>query len=56
VVEHIGKFAHQGHYICYAMDSDDQWKKFDDRKVTEVDIYTVLQKAQAYMLFYELIV
>ena len=30
VVEHIGQHAHRGHYVSYTMDSDDQWKKFDD--------------------------
>lgn len=30
VVEHVGEFAHRGHYINYALDSDDEWQKFDD--------------------------
>ena len=30
VVQHLGQQATRGHYISYTMDSDDQWKKFDD--------------------------
>ena len=33
VVEHLGGQANRGHYISYTMDSDDQWKKFDDTSV-----------------------
>jgi ubiquitin C-terminal hydrolase len=55
VVEHIGEFAHRGHYVCYAMDSEDHWKCFDDQRVTDRDIDSVLEDTQAYILFYELI-
>ena len=55
VVEHIGEYAHRGHYVCYALDSNDDWKCFDDQRVSERDIDTVLDDTQAYILFYELI-
>lgn len=55
VVEHIGIHAHRGHYVSYTMDSDDQWKKFDDDKIQVRDIETVLDDTQAYILYYELI-
>lgn len=41
VVEHIGEWAHRGHYINYALDSEDQWKKFDDTKVNVRDLETI---------------
>ena len=43
VVEHLGQHAHRGHYVSYTMDSDDQWKKFDDDKVQVRDLETVLE-------------
>lgn len=55
VVEHIGAFASRGHYVSYTMDSDDQWKKFDDERVQARHLETVLEDTQAYILFYELI-
>lgn len=55
VVEHVGAFAHRGHYVSYTMDSDDQWKKFDDNLVQVRDLDTVLDETSAYILFYELI-
>ena len=44
VVEHVGEFAHRGHYVCYAMDSNDEWKKFDDMKVASRELETVLDE------------
>jgi ubiquitin C-terminal hydrolase len=55
VVEHCGEFAHRGHYVCYTLDSEDHWKCFDDQRVSERDIDTILLDTQAYILFYELI-
>ena len=55
MVEHIGQKASSGHYICNAMDSDDNWKCFDDAKVTHREIDSVIENTQAYILFYELI-
>lgn len=55
VVEHLGEFAHRGHYVNYAMDSEDEWKKFDDTKVSSRDLDTMQETVQAYILFYELI-
>ena len=37
------------------MDSDDQWKRFDDTLVQARALETVLDDTQAYILFYELI-
>lgn len=55
IVEHVGQFAHRGHYVSYTMDSDDQWKKFDDERVQARNLDTILDDTQAYILFYELI-
>ena len=55
VVEHLGQHAHRGHYVSYTMDSDDQWKKFDDEKMQVRDLDSILDDTQAYILFYELI-
>ena len=32
VVEHIGQFANRGHYVCYTLDSHNDWIKFDDKR------------------------
>jgi ubiquitin C-terminal hydrolase len=55
VVEHVGEFAHRGHYVSYTLDSNDDWQKFDDQKVGERDVSEVLDSSQAYLMFYELI-
>ena len=55
VVEHLGNFAHKGHYICYSLDPSNNWIKFDDKKVIEVDYDHIIDNVQAYVLFYELI-
>lgn len=55
VVEHVGQYAHKGHYVCYTLDSDNQWVLFDDKKVNQRDLSFIYQRAQPYMLFYELI-
>jgi ubiquitin C-terminal hydrolase len=54
VVEHIGIKATSGHYVSYTMDSDDNWKRFDDKNIRSVALDTVLE-AKAYILFYELV-
>jgi len=54
VVEHIGTKATSGHYVSYTMDSDDNWKRFDDKHIRSVGLDTVLD-VKAYILFYELI-
>ncbi len=41
VVEHLGEFAHRGHYINYALDSEDQWKQYDDTKVSARELQTI---------------
>lgn len=55
VVEHIGKFATRGHYVCYTLGAVDEWMKFDDRKYTEHQYSMIQNNVQAYMLMYELI-
>jgi len=55
VVEHIGNTAARGHYICYTLDSMDNWVCFDDTRVKYLDLDTILDGTQAYILFYELI-
>lgn len=54
MVEHIGTKVGSGHYVSYTMDSDDNWKRFDDKRITAVGLDTVLD-VSAYILFYELI-
>lgn len=55
VVEHVGHYAHKGHYVCYTLDSDNQWVHFDDKKVHQRDLSYIYHSVQPYMLFYELI-
>lgn len=55
VVEHVGNYAHKGHYVCYSLDSLNQWVKFDDTRVSEVQYQFIVNNVQAYMLYYELI-
>jgi ubiquitin C-terminal hydrolase len=55
VVEHIGDYAHKGHYVCYSLDSNNKWMKFDDKKVSEKEYRYITSSVQAYMLLYELI-
>ena len=54
MVEHIGTKATSGHYVSYTMDSEDNWKRFDDKHIRSVGLNTVLD-VNAYILFYELI-
>ena len=54
-MEHIGYYAHRGHYISHTMDSDDQWRCFDDQSVQYRDFETIADSVNAYILFYELI-
>lgn len=54
-VEHIGDYAHRGHYVSHTMDSGDNWRCFDDERVKARTLDTVLDTTQAYILFYELI-
>ena len=55
VVEHRGTKATSGHYVNYTLDAQNDWVLFDDNRYNQKD-YRDLKKAQAYMLFYELIV
>ena len=55
VVEHIGKMATRGHYVCYTLGANNDWIKFDDKKFTTYDSTMMQNNVQAYMLFYELI-
>ena len=32
VVEHIGKQGNRGHYVCYTLDNENEFIKFDDKK------------------------
>ena len=54
VVEHLGKDAGRGHYVNYSLDAQNVWQKFDDSKLFEIDYKSITENAQAYMLFYEL--
>mmetsp|Transcript_32011 Transcript_32011/g.23173 ORF Transcript_32011/g.23173 Transcript_32011/m.23173 type:complete len:137 (-) Transcript_32011:40-450(-) len=55
VIEHVGNTATRGHYICYTLDSMDNWVCFDDTRVKYYDLETILDGTQAYILMYELI-
>ena len=55
IIEHIGNEATKGHYVCYTLDSNNDWIKFNDKKFTKKDINEIIQDCQAYMLMYELI-
>lgn len=54
VVNHRGNDLGRGHYVCYTLDSDNEWVYQDDEKFKIVNEDTVLE-SQAYLLFYELI-
>ncbi|CAI9269554.1 unnamed protein product [Lactuca saligna] len=43
--------AFSGHYVCYVKNHHNQWFKFNDTMVNEVDLQHVLTKG-AYMVFY----
>ncbi|CAI9285760.1 unnamed protein product [Lactuca saligna] len=53
VVVHVDTMndAFSGHYVCYVKNHHNQWFKFNDTMVNEVDLQHVLTKG-AYMLFY----
>jgi len=55
VVEHIGQLATRGHYVCFTLDSHNDWIKFDDHRWSQKDEEDLLVESQAYVLFYELI-
>lgn len=55
IVEHIGNTGRKGHYVCYTLDSNNDWIKFDDNKWRRNDIKDIQNEVQAYMLWYELI-
>ncbi|CAI9285157.1 unnamed protein product [Lactuca saligna] len=52
VVVHVDTMndAFSGHYVCYVKNHHNQWFKFNDTMVNEVDLQHVLTKG-AYMLF-----
>ena len=53
VINHFGN-VFGGHYIAHCRNNE-QWRKFDDMNVNDVDISNVLnQTKSAYVLFYEL--
>jgi ubiquitin C-terminal hydrolase len=54
VVQHIGSSAIHGHYVCYTLDSQDDWVKFDDKDYKKISEETVLDNTQGYLLFYKL--
>ena len=54
VVNHKGTQLNRGHYICYSLDSQDQWIMCDDEKIRKVND-DVVSDSQAYILFYELV-
>ena len=55
VVNHKGKEMSKGHYVCYTLDSDNEWIFFDDNKQRKASRQAVTE-SEAYLLFYELII
>ncbi|KAJ5067510.1 ubiquitin carboxyl-terminal hydrolase 15 [Anaeramoeba ignava] len=51
LVIHQGDSANTGHYISYVRNSNNIWYKFDDEKIQQVSLKTVL-KEKPYMIFY----
>ncbi len=54
VVVHKGQDVTKGHYVCYILDSNNEWIFYDDKQFKKVHRDTVYN-SQAYLLFYELI-
>ena len=48
VVEHIGYYAHRGHYVSHTMDSQDLWKCFDDEKVLHLSLIHISEPTRPY--------
>lgn len=48
-------YATSGHYVCFTLDSQNNWILFDDDKFRKVNGEAV-SDSQAYLLFYELMV
>jgi len=46
----------KGHYVCYVLDSDNNWQLYDDDKVKKAPSKDSVLASQAYLLFYEKIV
>lgn len=57
MVNHRGTEATKGHYVSWALDSNNDWILYDDNKVKKAPngLDSVLN-SQAYLLFYEKIV
>jgi ubiquitin C-terminal hydrolase len=53
VINHKGMAATGGHYVCYTLDSSNNWILSDDEKIRKVH-EDVVAGSQAYLLFYEL--
>jgi hypothetical protein len=53
VVVHIGERPRSGHYISYVRAQDGAWYRCDDARQPERCSFDVVQRAEAYMLFYE---
>ncbi len=54
VINHRGTDMAKGHYVCYVLDSQNEWIMYDDEKLKMVHEDRVFE-SQAYLLFYELI-
>lgn len=52
VIVHDGSSLSSGHYYAFAQSPSQKWYRFDDTRVTEVTLDTVLNTHNAYVLFY----
>ena len=51
IIEHMGSMG-GGHYVAHIKNSNNKWYTYNDNRVNEINISTVLEK-QAYILMYE---
>lgn len=56
VINHKGMEATKGHYVCWALDSNNDWILYDDNKVKKAASRNSVLESQAYLLFYEKII
>lgn len=52
LILHLGQIPHSGHYLAYVRSSNGSWYEYDDSRVTQIPLSTVLNNKYAYVLLY----